>query len=143
MGPSCNTKGSKAPGALCPDTNGLDRCPTASRVQQALPHPHPRLSPLGSMITIASHADIVHHWYHVWDQTRHNRLSRPLSHQTSSNHSLRIDNCWRSVVCAFGRFSVTKLCKEIWCTSNKRAFFLQSYDISDILWKLSLRKIWI
>ena len=49
---------------------------------------------------------------------------------------LRIDNCWRSVICAVGRYSETKLGKETCVTSNERAIFSQSYDISEIILKL-------
>ena len=45
---------------------------------------------------------------------------------------LRIDNCWRSVICAFGHFSDTNFGKETYAISSKRIIFCQSDDISDI-----------
>ena len=49
---------------------------------------------------------------------------------------LRIDNCWRSVICAFGRISEINLGKDTYVTLNERTYFSQSFDINGILLKL-------
>ena len=40
------------------------------------------------------------------------------------------------MICAFGRFSDTKLGKEMYFTLNKRPDLSQSYDVGDIQFKL-------